>query len=69
MSTIDKTMPLGRPTFILCLDTYSRTPLGYAITFEPPSLRTALLALQSVTQTSVLTEDAALKADACPPSR
>jgi len=41
-------MPLGRPQFNVCLDVATRMPLGYCITFEPPSLYSALLTLKRV---------------------
>lgn len=41
-------LPLGRPTLSVCLDVATRMPLGYLLTFEPPSLYSALLTLKRV---------------------
>lgn len=41
-------LPLGRPWLTACLDVATRMPLGYVVTFEPPSLYSVLLTLQRV---------------------
>lgn len=43
-------LPLGRPCLTACLDVYSRMPLGYCITFEPPPLYSVLATLKSVSR-------------------
>lgn len=39
-------LPLGRPTVTVLLDKYSRMPLGYAISFGPPSAEAVVEALR-----------------------
>lgn len=41
-------LPLGRPTLTVCLDVATRMPLGYVLTFEPPSLYSAMLTFKRV---------------------
>lgn len=50
----DETMlPLGRPTLTIAIDLYTRMILAVIITFEPPSLFTAMACLKRVNQTKV----------------
>jgi putative transposase len=44
----DTYLPLGKPYLTVCLDVATRMPLGYLITFEPPSLYSALTVLKRV---------------------
>lgn len=41
-------IPLGRPTITVCIDVYTRMILGHLVSFEPPSLFSALLVLKRV---------------------
>lgn len=39
-------LPLGRPTLTILIDVYSRFPLGYFISFSPPSVEAVVAALR-----------------------
>lgn len=41
---------VSRPQITVCIDVATRTPIGHHIGFEPPSIHTALLALQGASQ-------------------
>lgn len=44
----DKTRePIGRPTLVLCVDSYSALPTGFHITFGAPSAETAMACLRN----------------------
>jgi putative transposase len=44
-------LPLGRPWLTVCLDVATRMPLGFLVSFEPPSVYSALTTLKRVIKT------------------